>query len=299
METVASELPAAWRVDEYRASLNAVSDATKRAYVSDLRAFVEWASRSGLESPNAVTRQLLRRYLALLNTRGLSKRTMSRAVSSLRRYFGFLHRSGVVGVDPTLRLSAPGSAGRLPRVLQPQEVEGLLDSPPVASVQDPVRTVRDQLVLELLYGSGLRVSEVCSLTQHQLDVRTRTVRVWGKGAKERMVPISEVAADAFTRWLSVRPKAPPDADQSLLFRNNRGNPLTPRDVRRLIDARALTPTHPHALRHTFATHLLEGGADLRVVQELLGHADLSTTQHYTHVTRDRLRKVYDSSHPRA
>jgi integrase/recombinase XerC len=298
MDTASSHA-SVWAVAAYEASLNAVSEATRRAYLSDLHAFLEWAERSGLGSPAAVTRQGLRRYLALLNTRGLSKRTMSRAVSALRRYFGFLHRSGAITIDPTVRLSAPGTGGRLPRVLQPDEIEGILDAPPQRSLEDPVRTVRDQLVLELLYGSGLRVSEVCSLTQTQLDVHRRTVRVWGKGSKERMVPISEAAADAFTRWLAVRPPAPSAGDPSLLFRNSRGNPLTPRDVRRLLDARTLTPTHPHALRHTFATHLLEGGADLRVVQELLGHADLSTTQHYTHVTRDRLRSVYDRSHPRA
>jgi integrase/recombinase XerC len=157
-------------------------------------------------------------------------------------------------------------------------------------------------VLELLYGSGLRVGEVCGLAPADVDVRSSTVTVWGKGGKQRRVPMSRPAADAVSGWLQRGAAAiePADADaEGALFRNARGRRLTPRDVRRIIDRRSTEPTHPHALRHTFATHLLDGGADLRVVQELLGHADLSTTQHYTHVSKERLRAVYESSHPRA
>jgi integrase/recombinase XerC len=290
-----------WQLMPFRQSLTSVSDATRRAYLQDIGAFTEWAERGAASSPTQVTRLILRRYLASLSTRSMSKRTMARAVSSLRRYFGFLHRSGAIQTDPTVRLHAPSGEGRLPRVLQPKELEPILDAPPQRVEPQPLLDARDQLVLELLYGSGLRVSEVCGLTVDQLDVARRSVRVWGKGSKERAVPISDPAAAAGSIWLANRSKLPrhDDVNPNLMFCNTRGRPLTPRDVRRILDRRATTPTHPHALRHTFATHLLEGGADLRVVQELLGHADLATTQHYTHVTKDRLRSVYNSAHPRA
>jgi integrase/recombinase XerC len=286
---------------EFAQSLTSVGDATRVAYTRDVTAFVEWAARGSITTPVQVTRTHLRRYLAAMSTRALSKRTMARTVSSLRRYFGFLHRRGLIAADPTVRLAAPSGEGRLPRVLNPSELESILDTPPARSEPDPLLDVRDQAVLELLYGSGLRVSEVCSLTDDQIDPGRRLVRVWGKGGKERMVPISESAAITVRHWLTSRHAFPnhPDTDPRRVFRNARGRPLTPRDVRRLLDRRASSPTHPHALRHTFATHLLEGGADLRVVQELLGHADLATTQHYTHVTRDRLRSVYQGAHPRA
>jgi site-specific recombinase XerD len=155
-------------------------------------------------------------------------------------------------------------------------------------------------VLELLYGSGLRVAELCGLRLGDLELSSRRLRVWGKGAKQRAVPMSEPAVRAVELWLTegrallMGPDSPPKG----LFVNSRGRALTPRDVRRLLERRSPTPTHPHALRHTFATHLLDGGADLRVVQELLGHADLGTTQIYTHVSRERLRRVFEDTHPR-
>jgi site-specific recombinase XerD len=160
-------------------------------------------------------------------------------------------------------------------------------------------------VLELLYGSGLRVSEVCGLTVEDLDLRRGWLSVWGKGSKQRRVPLSAPAVDALRAWvrsgrtaaLTAWPSA--GGAHDALFVNRRGRPLTPRDVRRILDHRSPVPTHPHALRHTYATHLLDGGADLRAVQELLGHADLATTQIYTHVSRERLRRVFDATHPRA
>ncbi len=295
-----------WRLEPFVASLTSVSAATVKAYHSDIEAFIGWAVSSEIAGPVEVKRLTLRRYLSSLAERKLARRTLARTVSSLRRYFKYLHQTGIIEVDPTLRLSAPKGEGRLPRVLSPDEIHKLLDAPPIAALSDPARAARDQAIIELLYGSGLRVSEVCSLTDDRVDVRRRIVRVMGKGSKERVVPISEPAAAAVGRWVDERrawaeryPEKSGTADSRLLFLNLRGNPLSPRDARRLLDRRSLTPVHPHALRHTFATHLLEGGADLRVVQELLGHADLATTQHYTHVTRDRLRKTYDRSHPRA
>jgi len=161
--------------------------------------------------------------------------------------------------------------------------------------------VRDQAVVELLYGSGLRVGELCALGPADLDLARRQLVAWGKGSKQRQVPMSEPSADAVQAWLAYGRPALANAESpaEALFLNKRGKRLTPRDVRRIIDRRAASPTHPHALRHTYATHLLDGGADLRAVQELLGHGDLSTTQLYTHVSKERLRAVHQSSHPRA
>ena len=163
------------------------------------------------------------------------------------------------------------------------------------------RRLRDDAVLELLYGSGLRVAELCSLDRSSIVLDTGVVRVWGKGSKERIVPLSAPSVEALRDHLEASSADGLDEgqDDAALFVNGRGNRMTPRDVRRVLDRRAASPTHPHALRHTFATHLLDGGADLRTVQELLGHADLSTTQIYTHVSKERLQRVHRSSHPRA
>jgi site-specific recombinase XerD len=293
----------AWRVGEFVLSLTAASDNTRAAYRRDVESFVEWCGRGGVESPDAVSRRVLRRYLSFLHTLGRSRKTIARAASALRRYFGWLARTGAISADPSVGVSVPSDQGRLPRVLRSDELSSLLDEPParVDADAEEVR-LRDDAVLELLYGSGLRVSELCRLAPADVDLRGRTVTVWGKGGKQRRVPIGEPAADAVAGWLGRgRPAmmpADPDAEGAL-FLNGRGRRLTPRDCRRIVDRRAAAPTHPHALRHTFATHLLDGGADLRAVQELLGHADLSTTQRYTHVSKERLRAVYEATHPRA
>jgi site-specific recombinase XerD len=258
-----------------------------------------------------VNRLTIRRYLAYLSTRNYARRTVARKASSLRRYFGWLARTGAIPADPSLGLSAPKGDGRLPRVLRPDELRVLLDSPPPSAYEPADGTVddsvtsalrlRDDAVVELLYGSGLRVSELCGLTCADLDLERGRVTVWGKGSKQRVVPVSGPASAALRRWLAQGREAlaPVGVASDGLFFNRRGGRLGPRDVRRIIDKRAPEPTHPHALRHTFATHLLDGGADLRAVQELLGHADLGTTQIYTHVSRERLRSVFDDSHPRA
>jgi integrase/recombinase XerC len=301
----ASTAPA-WRIDGFIASLTAASDHTIDAYRRDIAAFVGWADRLGLSAPDQVDRRVLRRYLGYLATRRYATRTVARKASALRRWFAWLRRTGAIATDPAAGLSAPSGGGRLPRVLKDDELDALLDAPPApppaggGAVADAVDR-RDGAVLELLYGSGLRVSELCGLGTGDLDLGRGLVRVWGKGQKQRQVPLSEPSVDALSSWLDggrhhlVAEVSPVDA----VFLNRRGNRLTPRDVRRLIDRRAVVPTHPHALRHTYATHLLDGGADLRAVQELLGHADLSTTQIYTHVSKERLRKVVDATHPRA
>jgi integrase/recombinase XerC len=293
-----------WQLDEFARSLTAASPATLDAYSRDLRSFVTWAERLGLDGPPAVERQTLRRYLAYLATRGTARRTIARRASALRRYFRWARRIGLVHDDPSAGLSAPKGEARLPRVLRPDELRRLIpdESPPGG--EGDVNTAvsrRDTALLELLYGSGLRIAEATALDVDEIDLGRERVTVWGKGGKQRTVPLSEPAVDALARWLgegrsTLTTEASPAA---AVFLNRRGRRLTPRDARRIVDRRAASPTHPHALRHTFATHLLDGGADLRVVQELLGHADVGTTQRYTHVSKERLRSVFDATHPRA
>jgi site-specific recombinase XerD len=293
----------AWGRAEFVRSLTGVTERTVDAYRRDVTGFVEWSERGHVTGPVAVDRLHIRRFLAHLNTRGLARRTIARRASALRRYFAWLVATGAVPADPTTGLSAASGTARLPRVLRAEEVHELLDrydEPP-----EP-RQTRDRAVPELLYGSGLRVGELCGLTDGDVDLDARTVDVLGKGGKARRVPLSAPSVDWLRSWVDEHRAAfiaehSGDAPAAIdaLFVNQRCGPLTPRDVRRILDRRPIEPTHPHALRHTYATHLLDGGADLRVVQELLGHADLATTQIYTHVSRERMRRIYDESHPRA
>lgn len=286
-----------WRVEEFTTSLTRASAATRKAYRTDVAAFAEWAERGGVGGPEGVTRVLLRRYLAFLATRRYARRTVARKAAALRRYFHWLVRTGVLEVDPTTGLSTPRGEGRLPHVLSREDVEALVEP----GLDQGPGALRDTAVVELLYGSGLRVAELCGLRTGDLDPARGLVTVWGKGSKQRQVPMSEPSVEALRRWLAdgrdafVTGETPAEA----VFLNSRGRPLGPRDVRRILDRRSTAPTHPHALRHTFATHLLDGGADLRAVQELLGHASLQTTQVYTHVSKERLLTVYERSHPRA
>jgi integrase/recombinase XerC len=289
---------AAWRLPQFVTSLTSSSPHTVAAYHADVRDFAVWAGRGGIDDPADVQRTHLRRYVAFMTTRRLAKRSIARKVAGVRRYFQWLRRTGVIAVDPSASLRAPSGEGRLPRVLSAPELHALLDGP--SPDDEPQwRRRRDDAVLELLYGSGLRVSELCGLDVDHLDLGRRTAVVWGKGAKQRQVPLSDVAVQALRAWLAIRHDVVDAQAGAALFGNHRGQRLGTRDVRRIIDRRAASPTHPHALRHSFATHLLDGGADLRVVQELLGHADVATTQRYTHVSNERLRSVYAEVHPRA
>jgi site-specific recombinase XerD len=294
-----------WDVEGFVASLTGSSPHTRKAYESDLRQFVAWAERGGATGPEAVDHLTLRRYLAYLTTRGMARPTIARKAAALRAFFGWLRRRGVVAADPTRNLRTPKGDRRLPRVPKAAEVATLLDEGPAAD--DPLSlaiAARDDAVLEVLYGAGLRVSELCGLGPSDVDLRGGMVTVLGKRSKIRRVPLGEVAIAAIGAYLDggrtilSGPASPPDA----LFLNRRGKRLTPRDARRILERRLLTDGRaisPHSLRHAYATHLLEGGADLRAVQELLGHADVATTQLYTHLTKDRLRAVYDATHPRA
>jgi integrase/recombinase XerC len=291
-----------WDLDAFAQSLTAASTNTLVAYGADVAAFSAWAERSGHGGPSTVDRLVLRRYLAHLSTRRYAKRTIARKAAALRRYFDWCRRTGRASTDPARRLSAPSGDARLPRVLTHPELAVLLDRPPARDDGEngPVQW-RDDAALELLYGSGLRVSELCGLDLGDVDIHRRVVSAWGKGAKQRQVPMSQPAADTVVRWIADGRAAllGPASPGAALFLNRRGRRLGPREVRRIIDRRSAEPTHPHALRHSFATHLLDGGADLRVVQELLGHASVRTTQVYTHVSKERLLQTHERTHPRA
>jgi site-specific recombinase XerD len=282
-----------WDLSGFSAWLSGRAPATRKAYTSDVGAFAEWMGRGDVDGPGGVDRLHLRRYLASLGTRKMARATIARKAAALRCYFSWQFRQGRIGADPARSLRAPAGGGRLPRVLSQSELATLLDEPAATPLDR-----RDHAVLELLYAAGLRVSELCGLDRDDVDLRGRTVTVLGKGSKQRRLPIHESAAAALRDWLE-HGRAELDGPAEAVFVNRRGSRLGPRDVRRILDRRAASPTHPHALRHTYATHLLDGGADLRVVQELLGHSSLATTQVYTHVSKERLRSVYEGTHPRA
>ena len=289
-----------WGLDAWLDSLSGVADSTRAVYARDAAAFAGWFADAGVSGPGSVDRRTVRRYLADLGANRYAARTITRKASVLRRYFDWARRTGRVDADPTIGLAAPRGPSKLPQVLKDDHIRTLIDKPARAG-DDDARDARDLAIVELLYGSGLRVSELCGLRHEDLDLAKTEVRVWGKGSKQRLVPLSDPAVAALRAWLQDHRASFVTADTpaTAVFLNQRGRAMTPRDVRRVIDRRSVVPTHPHALRHTFATHLLDGGADLRAVQELLGHADIATTQIYTHVSRERLREVHRSSHPRA
>ena len=285
----------------FASSLTGVSEHTQRAYVYDVNEFVTWCERGGCKVAADLDHRALRRYFAYLQTRGLGKATISRKAASVHAYVRYLRRRGVVPRDVAARLRTARGTKKLPRVPRRDDALAMLDSVTAADPEDP-RALRDAALLELLYGAGLRVSECCGLDVHDVDLRKETVTVLGKGSKVRRLPLGAPACDAVADYLRGARPGQLGEPTSALFVNTRGNRMTPRDARRVLvryplaDGRTL---HPHSLRHAYATHLLEGGADLRAVQELLGHADVGTTQVYTHVTRDRLWSVYERTHPRA
>lgn len=278
-----------------------LSERTVSAYTRDLERWLASVRAAGVETPEDVTAAVLRAWVFSLRDAGLASSSIRRAQSALRTYYGFLLAEGVVEADPTERLESPTLGRRLPDCLSHDEVERLLDAP------DPDQRLywRDRAVLELLYATGMRVSELSELPLRAVDHDEGFVTVFGKGSKERLVPVGEPALRALGRYLrDVRPELDRGRGQGRVFLNARGTPLSRMAVWTLVRTSArragiTRKVSPHTLRHTFATHLLEGGADLVAVQELLGHADISTTQIYTHVDREYLRDVHRKYHPRA
>jgi integrase/recombinase XerD len=273
---------------------------TVEAYLRDLRRLGEFATARGVRDPARLTLRLLRDFVYLLKDLGLSAASIRRAVSAIRTYYGFLLGEGRVKNDPSDRLESPRRGRVLPDTLSVQEVEALLAAPHV----DQPMAWRDRALLELAYGAGLRVSEICGLALTDLLLSENLVRVFGKGGKERLVPIGRSVIGAASVYLhTTRPALDRGKSKNKVLLNARGEPLSRVGawgiVRRATQRAGITKrVTPHTLRHSFATHLLEGGADLRAVQEMLGHADLSTTQIYTHVDREYLRSIHKQFHPR-
>ena len=273
---------------------------TVESYMRDLRRLGEFAVSRGVRNPNRLTRTLLRDFVYLLKDLGLSPASIRRGVSAIRTYFGFLVGEGRVSEDPSDRLQSPRRGRTLPDTLTVPEVEALLAAP---NLDHPLAW-RDRALLELAYGAGLRVSELCGLGLTDLLLADNLVRVFGKGGKERLVPLGRSVIGAASVYLhQMRPLLDRGKSKNRVLLNARGEPLSRVGawgvVRRATQRAGITKrVTPHTLRHTFATHLLEGGADLRAVQEMLGHADLSTTQIYTHVDREYLRSEHKKYHPR-
>ncbi|GAB6154491.1 tyrosine recombinase XerC [Desulfosporosinus burensis] len=276
------------------------SEHTVVAYQTDLGQFFRFAAQEqGLE-PEEVTVEsidvyIVRSFLGVLAQHGLARKSMARKLASLRSFFKFLCRQELLKMSPVQRVASPKLGRKLPHFLYLDQVEGLLRAPDCSNLLG----CRDRVILELLYGSGLRVSELIGLNRENLDLDSGLIRVLGKGSKERVVPVTNYARQAIEGYLGMRK----DQQRALLL-NYQGSRLSDRSVRRILDklvAKVSLEQHvnPHMLRHSFATHLLDGGADLRSVQELLGHQKLSSTQIYTHLTRERLKEVFTRAHPRA
>ena len=289
------------RFADFVALEQGLSPRTQEAYRRDLARLAAYAESKGAGAPLDVTARLLREYVYHLKDLGLSPASIRRNVSAVRTYFRFLMGDGIVVRDPSERLETPRRWRTLPEVLTVEEVQKLLASP---TLDDPL-VFRDRALLELAYGAGLRVSEWISLGVRDLLLDEGLVRVFGKGSKERLVPIGRSAIGAAAVYLrELRPRLERGEGKGILFLNARGRPLTRMGAWKILRGhveRAAIAKHvsPHTLRHSFATHLLEGGADLRAVQEMLGHADIATTQIYTHVAGDRLREAVVRAHPLA
>jgi len=301
-------------VDEFSRYLSAergFSAHTVRSYRSDLANLVEFAASTGAETVTDIDLELLRGWLWTGSQQGLAKSTLARRSAAARSLSSWLARTAETPTDAAARLRAPKADHHLPRVLTRDQIDGLLEGLTQRAATGDPGAIRDLAVIELLYASALRVSEIVGLAIGDVDLSRLTVRVLGKGSKERIVPFGVPARNAIVAWLGVRDDvaaianpASPAGLANALFLGARGKRLGTRSVYSLVstlleDVPGSGPSGPHALRHTAATHLLDGGADLRAVQELLGHASLGTTQVYTHVSTERLKESYSLAHPRA
>jgi integrase/recombinase XerC len=270
-----------------------------RNYTDALLEFFTYVREQGINSLKEVDKHIIRGYLAYLMKQGFAKSSIARRLSAIRSFYRYLLREEFVAVSPAATTASPKLDRRLPAFLTVEDAKRLVESPDLSKPQGQ----RDRALLELLYASGLRISELVNMNVEQVNLATNEIRVWGKGAKERVVLIGEPAARALTTYINRgRRELLSGKKNNALFVNRYGGRLPARRVQKILERYAHNidkKVHPHMLRHTFATHLLDGGADLKVVQELLGHADLSSTQIYTHVTQSRARKIYLAAHPMA
>ncbi|HZB33986.1 MAG TPA: tyrosine recombinase XerC [Streptosporangiaceae bacterium] len=310
----ASPLPPAFAaaLRDYERHLRAergLSAHTLRAYLGDIADLFEYAVRVGAADVSDLDVHVVREWLAGQHARGLSRATLARRTAAVRTYTRHAQRTGLLERDPGPLLGTPRQDRALPKVLRQEEAAAVLDGirpkrAEPAELRSAGAALRDRAVLELLYATGVRVSELCGLDVDDVDQERRTVRVFGKGAKERVVPMGVPAARAIEDWLRRgRPHLAAERSGPALFLGTRGGRLHPTTARRIVHTRVAAANAPdigpHGVRHSAATHLLEGGADLRSVQELLGHASLRTTQLYTHVSAERLKQAYRQAHPRA
>ena len=294
----------AFLFEQYRDYLTferGLSPRTVSAYDRDLSRWSEFLEGEGVQAPGAVSPDHLRAWVFSLRDAGLAATSIRRAQSAVRTYFSFLLADGVLKVDPSVRLKSPKVGRKLPEFLTHEEVTRLLEAPD----ESKITFWRDRAILEVLYGAGVRVSELVDLPLSSVDRQESFLLVFGKGSKERIVPVGGPALRALGRYeREVRPRLDKGKGQGRVFLNVRGQPMRRESVWKIVRDNAVRAgitrkVSPHTLRHTFATHLVEGGADLAAVQELLGHADISTTQIYTHLDRDHLRDVHRRYHPRA
>jgi len=278
------------------------SPQTLRAYAGDLTGFANFAAQQEAFDPASITSVQMRHYLARLRQSGAARSTIARKVASLRSFYKFLLREGLVSQNPATNLTVPRREKRLPVFLDEGEVERLLETPDLADVAGR----RDRAILEMLYSTGMRISELAAVNLEDIDLVGEVVKAKGKGKKERLVPLGRPALQALRDYLEVRAAIARGrrVNRRALFVNKAGGRLSVRGVRRIFrkyarQAGLAERASPHTLRHSFATHMLNRGADLRAVQELLGHASLASTQIYAHVTTERLKRVYNKAHPRA
>ncbi len=279
-----------------------LSTLTCQHYARDLEALADWLSELGVSDWASVRAEHIRGWIAQGHRRGLSPRSLQRQLSSARGLYRYLQREGRTSIDPAADISAPKQRRRLPKTLDVDATAQLLNAPADASQDDPIH-LRDRAIFELVYGAGLRLAEVAALDAADLAGAPAELRITGKGARTRIIPVGRYANAAVSAWLGVRDQMAA-ADEAALFVSQRGNRLSHRAIQQRLKALAAErgleqSVHPHMLRHAFATHLLESSGDLRAVQELLGHADISTTQIYTHLDFQHLAEVYDRAHPRA
>ncbi|HEY0474451.1 MAG TPA: tyrosine recombinase XerC [Kribbella sp.] len=292
---------------DYERHLTAERDLSKhsvRAYLGDVADLIDHLTRLGHDDLNGLDLRVLRSWLAKQQSLGKARSTMSRRATAARVFTAWAQRTGRIATDPGALLASPKPHKTLPGVLGQADTRAVLNAAAVAADDGSPVGLRDLAIMELLYATGIRVGELCALEVDEVDRSRRVVRVFGKGRKERSVPYGVPAAAALDTWLqTARPKLVQPGSGPALFLGARGGRIDQRTVRRLVHARIdavdAPDLSPHGLRHTAATHLLEGGADLRSVQEMLGHSSLATTQIYTHVSAERLRRAYEQAHPRA